>query len=636
MRQEKTAVMSVCIATAALQRYYDSSLFLPLHQNPCLHLFFVPNILMTDAPPFRRATLRQEEKEFALNYTVHVGRRRNLCRMNLEEARGYTGESVRDFIKLSYGEAVEKPICLPHVTVQPPSSTAVESNPVFQKIALKLRESISSPAPHEGITAQAEAELGHWLLSVPPSLLRSEEEVVNYLGMLVAIDFAHWAEVPVDGAPFPAEVGTVVHGFTGFYTLVEEVMPDKGTAPDSSVLFSEPVEGLSQAKGVLLRGSVAMMHLLRRAVEVHHIRWYDTVYLESFQGDCDAAMRAMKVCFLGCRDDGETPLLMPFTAERVALLLSLSRTMTDARTSFYKILCQCEGHLFAPSTPPSPKVPPVPNEGSNGKQQDQQQHQRAFIPQLVALHPRYRDFAVVQLGEKEIKSDAAHDASRCGREAAQFTGTDSLQWVPILKLSQLTALAIGQALPSLWRHSATAMVMVAPKPSSIAHISNFSVDATTLPSAAEKKPCVWLTERMQKILSCCKTTEEVMLFTDQQSLSICCDYQIPKTLRAAGLLTYDAHLSHLVDDGVLIAPGSTEEYMVRIATLIAAEALLVFFNSHLGQAALLGCCCGNKSLRDCQGDIAIAVTQLDYALWYVGRYIVATEARHHLCRTIMY
>lgn len=503
----------------------------------------------------------------------------------------YAGESVREAVDRLYGHQPDAPVRVLHATVPVVSASSFErglpTTHVMEALLDCIREQLhpaaASVADPSASPPTDAAITDHWLLSVPESLRHDEAAVVNYLGMLAAIDFCHWAEVPGANSSDtkPAGVGEEVTAFAGFYAAV---VPPQSATPASgdvqSVEHFTEQQSPSATAPVLLRGSAAMMYLLRRAVEVHNVAWHDPHFLACFDGDVAAATDALRVCFLGCAQDGATPLWMPCTRERVELLLSLAAVLLQRRTSFYALLGACGGFMFA-------------SQGFAGVV--------GFVPSLVGLHPRYRDFASVPAGASDVA-----------------------QSVPVLKLSQLTALAIEQALPALWRHRAARS-----DPANTAA-------ASPAPPAAQ----TWLQEQAARVVlgaaqgcpaPASPPSRSVGVFADRALLSICCDYQIPKTLRAAGLLIYDDHLSSAVDRHVLLAPGSAEETSIRVATLVAADRLLAFLNAPLQRLLLL---------RDGAAASTAApvcdVNHLDYALWYVGRYMVTSEARHHLCRTIMY
>lgn len=62
---------------------------------------------------------------------------------------------------------------------------------------------------------------------------------------------------------------------------------------------------------------------------------------------------------------------------------------------------------------------------------------------------------------------------------------------------------------------------------------------------------------------------------DASDLTAMPDYQVPRVLRALGLVNYSPKLSILVDTGQLISAGSVEENAIRAATILACEHLAV-------------------------------------------------------------
>ncbi|GET93236.1 hypothetical protein, conserved [Leishmania tarentolae] len=549
----------------------------------------------------------------------------SISRMAHTMPSSYTGESVRGAICRLYGQRSDVPLTVMHATVPAITANLVQQRAdVFDTIVDCIHDQLY---PKKSVVGEqsntcSSTITNHWLLSVPEVLRFDEAAVVNYLGMMVAIDFCHWAEVPFnDGETITANVGEEVTGFGGFYAAVdalsrESALANSDTAESAAIteLFTEPLSAAPKELGTvsraaaaaptLLRGSAAMMYLLRRAVEVHHLPWFCPEFLQRFRGDTAAAMSALRVCFIGCEKDGVTPLWMPCTRERVELLLSLANTFIARGTSYYTLLRDCGGFLFAPDTETTPTA------------------LCGFVPALVRFHSRYSDFARVP-----------EEGSECpGRNSGEAVSDVCI--VPVLKLSQLTALAIEEALPALWRYHAVSSASSRPLISSV------------LPSAHASS---WLADRAARIarsISELRTKKPESsfsgVFVDCAKLSICCDYQIPKALRAAGLLMYDDHLARIVDQHVLLLPGSAEEVSIRVAALIAAERLLQFLNTPLQQQLFLvrerGATVEEVAGAPAQlpGKRLLSVIHLDYALWYVGRYMLPSEARHHLCRTIMY
>lgn len=68
---------------------------------------------------------------------------------------------------------------------------------------------------------------------------------------------------------------------------------------------------------------------------------------------------------------------------------------------------------------------------------------------------------------------------------------------------------------------------------------------------------------------------------DTAGLTAMADYQVPRVLRALGILTYAQALATTIAERRLVAPGSSEENAIRAATVIACEAIA----DHLGVTA---------------------------------------------------
>ena len=62
-------------------------------------------------------------------------------------------------------------------------------------------------------------------------------------------------------------------------------------------------------------------------------------------------------------------------------------------------------------------------------------------------------------------------------------------------------------------------------------------------------------------------------------MTICADYQIPRTLRYNGILTYTPHLAQIVDSGALLELNTHEyEKEIRVASIIASNELAKIVN----------------------------------------------------------
>lgn len=468
--------------------------------------------------------------------------------------------SVRCFIQNTFPCSSEEIIQLPHVSIHRPTMNAINAS-----LELLIKQALIANIA----SAHNDSHESHWLDIVPAPLRQREEDLVNYLGMVVAIDFRHWAEKP-DKDGHLADIGEEVSGFSGFYcvastSVLSEADTKHAEQKNSAGEGATPDDSKSTRT---VRGSAAMMFLLRRAVEEHRIPWYDPIYLSGLTNE-DEALRVLEPCFIGCEEDGVHPMWMPAVKERISLLLSLGNELRRLNTSFYEILVSSQGYLFS----------------------SQVDSRTGFVDQLRLLHSRYDDIGSLQLHKM-----------------------DSICTIPILKLSQLTAVGIIDALKAFWlRKVESANTMSSSKPT-------------------------WLQRRCEYYIRM-RAGEFFHVFEDEQKLSLCCDYQIPKALRESQILVYDRDLSDRIDRHVLIAPGSCEEVAIRVGTLVAGEMLLDFLNENRYEL----CKRFNINHQNAQQspqetkvtakDPIITSNALDYSLWYMGRTL---SAKHHLCRTTMY
>ena len=62
-------------------------------------------------------------------------------------------------------------------------------------------------------------------------------------------------------------------------------------------------------------------------------------------------------------------------------------------------------------------------------------------------------------------------------------------------------------------------------------------------------------------------------FNDCDALTLCADYQLPRSLRAMGILEYGPELKTHVDQERLITPGSSLEVELRMAIVFAGDKL---------------------------------------------------------------
>ena len=109
-------------------------------------------------------------------------------------------------------------------------------------------------------------------------------------------------------------------------------------------------------------------------------------------------------------------------------------------------------------------------------------------------------------------------------------------------------------------------------------------------------------------------------FKDCSLLTLCADYQLPRSLRALGVLEYDLELTKAIDQEKLISVGSSFQIELRMATVFAGWRL-------------------KKCLNDClesEGKAPITSQEIDYMLWSYGRQLDRKTSKHHLTQTIMY
>lgn len=242
----------------------------------------------------------------------------------------------------------------------------------------------------ERSTQPANVENG-WKEAVPVSIRDNLELSVEYLCMLVAIDFRHWDEQD-HGAL--AAVGDQVRQ-KNFWAAVSDC-----SAPHAET-----------DKPSLVRGSAAMVYLLREAVDRHHVHWYDANVLKELTNlETKAVPPSLLKVFEGVEEDGVSPMMMPAVSERITILVEIAKEKLSRSSSsalgfqtFLELISSRGSRLF------------VMPDGRPG-----------FLDDLIALHPRYNDANVLTCD----------------------LGTASVD-IPIyfLKLAQLTAIALEAAFP---------------------------------------------------------------------------------------------------------------------------------------------------------------------------------------------
>lgn len=104
---------------------------------------------------------------------------------------------------------------------------------------------------------------------------------------------------------------------------------------------------------------------------------------------------------------------------------------------------------------------------------------------------------------------------------------------------------------------------------------------------------------------------------DKSRLTASADYKLPQLLREEGILEYEPALADLIDRSIELTCGGAEEVEIRLATILAVEALKELVNEKLGQS-------GKLTAQDVDG-----------LLW-----ILAQSPRnmrpYHRCRTVSY
>lgn len=98
------------------------------------------------------------------------------------------------------------------------------------------------------------------------------------------------------------------------------------------------------------------------------------------------------------------------------------------------------------------------------------------------------------------------------------------------------------------------------------------------------------------------------LTVDTSDFTAFADYQVPRVLRALGILHYGSALALAVDQRSLIAPNSAEERAIRSASVLACERI----GEHLGVSAAEI----DNLLWHCQQVAGVAAFHLTETTWY--------------------
>ena len=104
---------------------------------------------------------------------------------------------------------------------------------------------------------------------------------------------------------------------------------------------------------------------------------------------------------------------------------------------------------------------------------------------------------------------------------------------------------------------------------------------------------------------------------DPERIGPVCDYDVPKALRAPGVLVYSTPLARLVDEGAPLHRGSIFEIEIRSQTGLAMDELEHTINK----------------LRTAKGLVPITQVELDFVVWSLGR---DAQGRHHYTKTTAY
>jgi hypothetical protein len=284
---------------------------------------------------------------------------------------------------------------LRHVRVSHPSNSDQRSASETQRLNELVECLVDATAQrfHERQNAHASSADNGWSAAVPKVLRNDLEKSVEYLCMLVAIDFRHWDELDASSL---AQVGDVVQQ-KNFWAVVHD-----DTAPHREA-----------GKPSIVRGSAAMVYLLREAVDTHGLHWYDasTLLTSLVDRSTRAPSAQLLKMFEGVEEDGVTAMMMPAVAERVEILVSMAETKVARGgrggdhikfETFHELMVNHSMALFSDPTAGVDK---------------------GFLDALIDLHPRYLDANTLTCAD--------------GRSC----------YIYFLKLAQLTVIAIEAAFP---------------------------------------------------------------------------------------------------------------------------------------------------------------------------------------------
>jgi len=104
-------------------------------------------------------------------------------------------------------------------------------------------------------------------------------------------------------------------------------------------------------------------------------------------------------------------------------------------------------------------------------------------------------------------------------------------------------------------------------------------------------------------------------FGDMAKLTAFADYKLPQVLRHLGILTYSPELAQMVDNQILLFPGSVEEVEIRANTIWAVEGIRQEFE-HLGRKKM--------------------AFEIDWLLWNMGQEDTYRDRPYHRTKTVFY